>query len=366
MPDISRRAFFKTAFASAISAMATGEIYAGACLAPPDCNSICPFGGDPKGNGTQECNCYPEKLKMPDPFATSGSYKSLKNIPPRALSLTDGGDAVNAEKFGGKILRYEHNATAKSILVVNSKQFDVTTKEKIATLGIPTIGSKTFTVGNKKYVQLTVTRDEYGLVTGLTADTDNCNCTNCCNCNCTKTYCKNCSNCKNCACSYCSACDCDCCDCGDDSGCFIQTELLTPDGYKAVELLKVGDYLVCENGTYPIVAIVSNTLGSRKAVSMSGHPKTVLTEEHIVKKGGEPLSFDKSAFVRSKEVFTQGEVTGSYFYRGLESVRLAKEGEFVVIPMHRETKTYTPIIAGNGHWGMTSDGVRVLICAKCD
>ena len=364
MPDLSRRDFFKTAFASAIAAIATGEVYAGACLAPPDCNAICPFGGDPKGNGTQECDCYPEKLKTPDPFATSGSYKALKNVPPRALSMSDGGDAVNAEKFGGKILRYEHNPTSKTVLVVNSKQFDVTTKEKIAALGIPTLGAKTFTVGAKNTVQLTITRDEYGRVTGMTADTDNCNCSNCCNCNCTKTYCQNCSNCVNCACKYCADCNCDCCDCGDDMGCFIHAELLTPEGYKPVETLRVGDPLVCEPGTYPIVAIVSNTLGGRKAISLKGHSKTILTEEHIVKKDEDPLSYVFSAYVLSRMIFVQGDVSGSYFYDGLQGVRLGVKDEFDTVDLPPETKTYTPIVAGDGHGGTTSDGVRVLLCTE--
>lgn len=30
-----------------------------ACLAPPDCDAVCPNGGSPRGDGTQACDCNP-------------------------------------------------------------------------------------------------------------------------------------------------------------------------------------------------------------------------------------------------------------------------------------------------------------------
>lgn len=72
------------------------------CLPAPDCTTICPNGGSPRGDGTQGCNC----LETP--------------IPPRALAATDGGDAVNAAAWAGKTLRLNHNTTDTRLLVFSS------------------------------------------------------------------------------------------------------------------------------------------------------------------------------------------------------------------------------------------------------
>ena len=69
------------------------------CLPAPDCTVICPNGGSPRADGTQACDCNPDPIK------------------PRALSLVDGGDAVNSTGWNGWLMRIQHNLTATKLAV---------------------------------------------------------------------------------------------------------------------------------------------------------------------------------------------------------------------------------------------------------
>ena len=58
-----------------------------ACLAPPDCSTICPNGGSPKGDGTQACDCNPEGLAT---VAYTGKYSDLIDEPTLATVAKTG------------------------------------------------------------------------------------------------------------------------------------------------------------------------------------------------------------------------------------------------------------------------------------
>lgn len=52
-----------------------------ACLAAPDCSTICPNGGTPKGDGTQACECNAEAKEQLATVAYTGSYNDLTDKP---------------------------------------------------------------------------------------------------------------------------------------------------------------------------------------------------------------------------------------------------------------------------------------------
>lgn len=166
------------------------------CLEPPDCSTICPNGGIPKGDGTQACQCNETPSEQLADVAYSGSYNDLKNRPLHAGSDTDGGDARNSIKWKGKELRLNHNTTDTWIPVISGNYVDYVLKSEI---GGGQIGEKvvygntdllTQGSGDISSRQTAVKRDAWGRVTavGYYNKKSNCDC----------------------------RCNCDCCNCGDD------------------------------------------------------------------------------------------------------------------------------------------------------
>lgn len=75
-----------------------------ACLAPPDCDSICANGGTPRGDGTQACDCNAEAKETLAKVAYTGSYEDLTNKPTipdvSSLTLQEVGTAGNVGPTG--------------------------------------------------------------------------------------------------------------------------------------------------------------------------------------------------------------------------------------------------------------------------
>lgn len=288
------------------------------CLPAPDCNAVCPNGGVPRGDGTQACDC----VEIP------------QNVPPRALALVDGGDAVNSTRWNGKELRLNHNTGATWIPVITGNYVDYILKSEISG-SLPQIGAQTFSSNqltiNGSYYSVSASRDIYGRLTGVGFTRNNCNC----------------------------------CNCGDDSGCFIKAELLTTNGPKSVDSLVPGDMLIGIDGIHKIVGIAVNVLGNRTAVSVSSHGDTWLTQEHIVLHKGFPTVRSKNDYLLNKELLTAPNgVTGRYAHPALDE--LIQVDETVFVPLNdipSETRTYSPIVE-SGCWAMTKDGLNVLLCRE--
>ena len=75
-----REALLGALFGAGVAVAKTAEAAeaACACLAPPDCNSICAHGGTPRGDGTQACDCNPDGLAT---VAYTGKYSDLSGLP---------------------------------------------------------------------------------------------------------------------------------------------------------------------------------------------------------------------------------------------------------------------------------------------
>ena len=61
-----------------------------ACLAPPDCDSICANGGTPRGDGTQACDCNAEAKETLAKVAYTGKYSDLVDEPTLATVAKTG------------------------------------------------------------------------------------------------------------------------------------------------------------------------------------------------------------------------------------------------------------------------------------
>ncbi len=202
----AQKAFFKNAKFSRRNALLGALLLSGvaeakagssdcSCLPAPDCSAVCPNGGEPRGDGTQACDCFDNP---PQPtlasVAYTGRYSDLVDKPPRAGSDRDGGDANNAKKVNGYSVTHSYVGGAQQIVVFNGNRLDYINRSDISG-NLPQIGGKNFTVtvnGKAKTTNLTVARDAYGRLSGFWKSEANCNC----NCNC---------DCRNCDCQ-----------CGDD------------------------------------------------------------------------------------------------------------------------------------------------------
>lgn len=278
------------------------------CLPAPDCNAVCPNGGVPRGDGTQACDC----VEIP------------QNVPPRALALVDGGDAVNSTKWNGKQLRLNHNTSATWIPVITGNYVDYVLKSEL-TGSLPQIGAATLYgtevlassgYGNLSVNDTAVQRDAYGRVikVGYYRRYYNCNC--------------------------------NCCNCGDDSGCFISAELMTTHGPKAVENIIPGDELVGIDGVHKVVAVVTNTLGRRAAVHPVGHSSVILTEEHIVLLNGKPVCKSEENLQLNKKVLIGANgIKGVYVDDKICNLVSIDDTSFVKVEgLQKKVVTYTPIV----------------------
>lgn len=59
------------------------------CMPNPDCNAVCPNGGNPRGDGTQACDCSPippiPVIKLLDVYPVGAIYISVNNENPNTL-----------------------------------------------------------------------------------------------------------------------------------------------------------------------------------------------------------------------------------------------------------------------------------------
>ena len=60
------------------------------CLEAPDCNSICTYGGTPRADGSQACDCNEPPVQTLADVAYSGSYNDVLNKPTLAKVATTG------------------------------------------------------------------------------------------------------------------------------------------------------------------------------------------------------------------------------------------------------------------------------------
>ncbi len=316
-----------------------------ACLAAPDCSTICPNGGTPKGDGTQACECNAEAKEQLATVAYTGSYNDLSNRPYRAASKTDGGDAINSTKWAGLTLRQNHNTTDTWIPVFSNNYVDYVLKSEIGIgqIGeaviynsgqLGTTGSGSFSAGQYTAVK----RDAYGRVVAVgyvQAYQRNCNC------NCT------------CACA------------DSDNGCFVQATFMTQRGAVKVQELRLGDVICGLDGEHRVVGMASNVLGRRNAVSPKGHPEVLLTDDHIILNNNTPAIVDRRFYSKNKLILTDQKtgIRGRYADVWLDDLIVENKEAFDVIELSAETPTYTPIV-DKGHWGRTVDGADVLLCPE--
>lgn len=151
------------------------------CLAAPDCSAVCENGGSPRGDGTQACDCFENPKLTLSTVAYTGRFYDLENIPNRALSKTDGGDAVNSEQWGGMSLRLQHNTNATQIPVITGQYMDYMLVSELG-VGMEEIGAQTFSVKwsySRTTWTLNVSRDAYGRLSGTSVSSSTSNCCNC-------------------------------------------------------------------------------------------------------------------------------------------------------------------------------------------
>lgn len=59
------------------------------CLPPPNCDDVCEFGGNPRGDGTQACDCNEEptggNVALSDAYPVGAIYMSVMNTDPSTL-----------------------------------------------------------------------------------------------------------------------------------------------------------------------------------------------------------------------------------------------------------------------------------------
>ena len=116
------------------------------------------------------------------------------------------------------------------------------------------------------------------------------------------------------------------------------------------------------DGVHPVVGIATNVLASRKALSPKDHPALVLTQEHIILSGNTAVVAGIEEYQLNKTVLTaENGVRGVYAEDWMDCLCRVDPAVFEEVPADAQTKTYTPIVA-SGHWGMTEDGVSVLLC----
>lgn len=363
--DTTRRKALGTAGAIGLASLVAGTAAkeakaASSCLEAPDCNTMCAFGGTPKANGTQECLCNDNPAYTYADVCYTGSYGSLKDLPTRAGSTSDGGPANNSELWDGYSVRLNQidTTTDTKVPIVSGSNIDYAFKSEIGSA--PNVGAATFSTSKVGYT-FTVSRDSIGRLTGVSASYNagavNCiNCANCKNCNCCN--CTNCTNCCNCA--DCN-CNCNCCNCGDDNGCFIRATLRTKEGFKIIEEIRVGDVLLGWDGEHRVLGIAHNTIGEKRfAITPKSDLNTILTNDHVIRINDIPVAYDFDSLQMNQRVVQAKGVEGSYNYLGLLERAFVDKDAFNVVELPKTTVTYT-FIVDKGHWGETSGGLAVLL-----
>lgn len=121
------------------------------CLEAPDCSSICTYGGTPKADGSQACDCNEPPVQTLATVAYTGSYSDVLNKPTLAKVATTG----NYNDLSG--LPTIPSATPDSI--ITAQRFGPSSNITINRGG----------TGSIQIPKVTV--NKYGLVTGCTSYT---------------------------------------------------------------------------------------------------------------------------------------------------------------------------------------------------
>lgn len=287
-----------------------------ACLAPPDCDAVCPNGGVPRGDGTQACDCNP----------TPASDTALTDI------VTPGSAGQNSDTtFVRKFTEEHNNYHGYSTSVSTYMDADKPGNHPVGSFKIPY-----FTVDSKGRVTSYATR--------------------------TVTI-KNQTTIKNTYYNYYNYYDSNCSD--SDNGCFIKASFQTKRGIVSVQDLKVGDVIYGLDGEHRIVGMAKNVLGKRKGVSPKGHPEVLLTDDHIILANNIPSIVSLKIYPKNKLVLTDPEsgIKGRYADSWLDTLIAGNSDAFDVMDLPENTPTFTPIV-DKGHWGRTADGADVLLCPE--
>lgn len=293
-----------------------------ACLAPPDCDAVCPNGGSPRGDGTQACDCNP----APKPDTV------LADI------VTPGSAGQNSDTTLIRKFTEEHNTKSNP----TGKTYVSTYLAGNTPDNYPAGSFKIpyFTVDSKGRVTSYATRT----VTIKNQITQK------------NTYYYNYYN-------YYDYYDNNCAD--SDNGCFVKAKFLTQRGIFDISELRVGDILYGLDGEHRVIGIARNVLGKRKAVSPKGHHNVLLTDDHIILANNKPSVVDLRLYPKNKRILADSEngTQGRYADAWLDNLITENPDAFEVIDLPEDTPTFTPIV-DKGHWGRTIDGADVLLCKE--
>ena len=144
------------------------------------------------------------------------------------------------------------------------------------------------------------------------------------------------------------------CNCSDGDGCFIEAEIATPNGYKDIKNIQVGDYICCADGySHKVKYILSKTLANRNVVKFDNG--LILTGDHIIFTKQGAKTYNLEAYHNCNQNFTldNGKVatyeTPDVMQAGMVEDIECRSGGFArvfpqIIEMPQDTKTYTLVI----------------------
>jgi len=287
-----------------------------ACLAPPDCSTVCEYGGNPKGDGTQACECNTAPVQTQtevtlDDIVTAGTVGPTADVTMKR-NIT--------ETYVTKISKYSSNKTYATYYALTDLD------HPIGSFVVPY-----FTVDSKGRITSYGSRT-ISIVNNFTKTTR------------TDYY------------NYYNYSD------YSDGNCFISGKLLTTEGSKPVNGICVGDVLIGEDGEHKVLGIVTGTLGANRfAQHPVNDPGFILTADHVIYEHGEFVIVSKKYFKPNRNLMQSPTVKGTYDYEGLFEKCVEKPESFVKDSRFApETKTYS-FIVDKGMFGKTEGGTNVLL-----
>lgn len=161
-------------------------------------------------------------------------------------------------------------------------------------------------------------------------------------------------------------CDCKCncdCNCGDSDtdSCFIDALLLTTEGYKNVQEVRIGDVLVGPDGKHKIVGVTSSALGDRR-VQVFG--ENILTEEHVVLIDEKPRTASENWMHQYTRIRTDKKtnVRGTYEDPKI-TAQISVDKSICLKEYSPDAIAINPIVE-SGNWVYLEGGVVALISHK--
>lgn len=150
------------------------------------------------------------------------------------------------------------------------------------------------------------------------------------------------------------------CDCPDNDSCIIHGNILTTFGYKPIELLQIGDYIVSnDNKPYRVTGIKTSCIGFRKAIGFQDN-EAVYTDDHLFLINNEYRAYNIAGYNKeASKTLTDGKVNGTYARVNKREVLPIEN--IVIFDMPSDTVTYTPIVE-NCEWCIVNG--KVVACAR--